>query len=72
MEKQIIRLGGSFHESHFGFMQVLVALFKIAGFARDHDIGPVGFSAAGFGTDMIHSEEIAGNSTILAGEIITS
>ena len=72
MEKQAIGLNGSFLEPHTGFMQDLTAFFQVAGFTGDHDISPVGFSAKGFGPDMIHRKDIVGISTILAGEIIAS
>lgn len=72
MEKQEIGLRRSFPEPHFGFVQVLIALFQVAGFAGDHNIGPIGFSAPRFGPDMIYRQEIVGFPAILASEIIPS
>ena len=72
MKKQEIRLGRGFSEAHTRFFQVLIALFQVAGFARDHDIGPVGFSSTRFGADMVYCQDVAGFSTILASEIIPS
>ena len=72
MKKQEIGLGGSFSEPHPRFMQVLTALFQVAGFARDHDIGPIGFSSTRFREDMVYCQDVAGFPTILASEIITS